>query len=399
VRSLAVFHLGGVGGPHRSLVQALSWLHDRGTLEIIVPEEGPTAREYAPLGAVTVADYSALTYARGLRGGLGMTRELARDVRMFRRELRQRRPDVVVAVTTVLPAVLIAARLERVPSVVYAAEVYGQDWKRAPLLRVWGAGLAGMTAALAGALVCCSQTVADQFPRRRGRSLTIAYPPIGAEYADGDRARGRGRYGVEEADPCLLVVGSLSRGRGQDVAIEALARLRPRFPGARLLVLGAPHPRQVDLAFAEELERLTGELGVADAVVFAGVADEMADAYAAADVVLNPARFAEPFGRVAPEALAAGRPVVASRVGALPEVIRDEVEGLLVPPDDADALAKAVARLVDDRAFAESLVESGRRMVRERFGYEQDLAAWTEAFESVVPGQKAPRPLKTAANV
>jgi glycosyltransferase involved in cell wall biosynthesis len=387
VRSLAVFHLGGVGGPSRSLVQVVSWLAERGTVEVIVPEGGPAEEEYRTIAEVTVADYGALTYARGLREGARTLRRLARDVGFFRAELRRRRPDVVVVVTTVLPAVLVAARLERVPAVVYAAELYDQRWKAAPLLRLWGTLLARATSLLSGGIACCSIAVARQFPKRRRKPVTVAYPPIGRDYEGGSREAARARYGVEAADPCLVVVGSVSRGRGQDVALRALPSIRRRFPAVRLLVVGAPHPRRADREFDAEIRQLAVELGVADAVVFGAPTDAMADVYAAADVVVNPARFAEPFGRVAPEALVAGRPVVASRVGGIPEVIRDGVDGLLVPPDRPEELAAAVIRLVEEPDLADRLVSSGRRRVLEEFGYEQDLAAWTAVIESAVSGR------------
>ena len=376
MRSLAVFHLGGVTGPQRSLPQVMRWLAEQGSVEFIVPESGATEREYRELGPVSVLGYSALTYARGPREGARLARKLAREVGMFRRELRRRRPDLVVAVTTVLPAVVLAARLERVPVVVYAAELYEQRWKAAPLLRVWGGLLATCTAALADGVVCCSELVARQFPGWLHRPVSVAYPPVGPEYDGGDRDVARSLYGLDGADPCIAVVGSISRGRGQDVAVRALPRIRERSPQARLLLVGAPHPRPVDLAFAAELRALAANLRLEDAVVFAEPTDAMADVYAAADVVVNPARFAEPFGRVVPEALMARRPVVASRVGAIPEVIRDGVDGLMVDPDNPEALAAAVARLASDPALTARLVESGRRRVAERFGYEQDLAAW-----------------------
>jgi glycosyltransferase involved in cell wall biosynthesis len=362
----------------------MAWLREQGTVEFIVPEAGAAAAEYAAFGQVTVADYAALTYARGLRQGAVAAWRLAREVRFFRGQLRRRRPNVVVAVTTVLPAVLIAARLERIPSVVYAAELYQQKWKGAPLLRLWGALLAEATARLADGVVCCSQAVARQFPPRTGRPLAIAYPPIDRAYETGDRARRRARYGVEDAAPCLAVIGSLSRGRGQDVALCALPLIRRRFPSAQLLIVGSAHPRPADVAYAEELRSLARDLGIADAVVFGDATDDMPDVYAAADIVVNPARFEEPFGRVGPEALVAGKPVVASRVGAIPEVIRDGVDGLLVPRDDPLALADAVGRLMDDPALADELVSNGRRAVLERFGHDQDLAAWTSVLEAVL---------------
>jgi glycosyltransferase involved in cell wall biosynthesis len=148
-----------------------------------------------------------------------------------------------------------------------------------------------------------------------------------------------------------------------------------------LLIVGAAHPRAADIAFARELRLLVDELGLAEAVVFADATDEIPDVYAAADIVVNPARFEEPFGRVAPEALMARKPVVASRVGAIPEVIRDGVDGLLVPRDDPAELAKAVLRLLDEPGLADELVANGRRQVLEKFGSEQDLAAWTSVLQ------------------
>jgi glycosyltransferase involved in cell wall biosynthesis len=395
MRTLTVFHIGGVGGPQRSLPQVMRWLSARGSVEFIVPDSGPTEEEYAELGPVSALDYSALTYARGPREGLRLARRLVRELRMFRGELRRRRPDLVVAVTTVLPALLLAARLERIPVVVFAAELYEQRWKSAPLLRVWGALLARGTARLSKGVVCCSAAVAAQFPRRGGKPIVVAYPPVGTEYEGGDRDSGRRRFGLDPSHRCMAVVGSISRGRGQDVGLRALALIRERVPSARLLIVGDPHPRTVDREYARELRKLAAALGVADAVVWAG-ADvsghgprAMADVYAAADLVVNPARFAEPFGRVAAEALVARRPVVATRIGGIPEVIRDGVDGLLVPPDDPVALAAAVTRILDEPSLGDTLVANGRKRVLEKFGYEQDLIAWRRVIEAALSPESA----------
>lgn len=390
MRTLTVFHLGGVGGPQRSLPPMLRWLAARGPVEFAVPEPGATAEEFGEIGPVSVLPYSALTFPRGPREAARLARRLARETLMFRAELRRRRPDLVVVVTTVLPAALLGARLARVPAVVYAAELHDQRWRRRSLARLWAGLLTRITTLLADAVVCCSREVARQFAHARRTPVAVAYPPVGGEYAGGEREATRARHGLECARPCVAVVGSVSRGRGQDTALRALRVLRERLPDARLLMVGAPHPRAVDLEYADELRRLARELGVEDAVVFADTAATrygpraMADVYAAADVVVNPARLAEPFGRVVPEALVAGRPVVATSRGALPEVVRPGIDGLIVPPDDPGALAEAVARLVDDPALARRLVENGRRRVLERFDHEQDLAAWRSVLEPFV---------------
>ena len=175
---------------------------------------------------------------------------------------------------------------------------------------------------------------------------------------------------------------------GQDVALRALPIVRRHCPRARLLVVGAPNPRAVDKEFAASLPELAQQLGIADDVVFAGAVEEMADVYAAADVVLNPVRTAESFGRVMAEALVAGTPVVASRVGAVPEVIRDEVDALLIQPDDPVRLAGAAVRILQDEELSRRLVVRGQERVRTTFGFEQDLAAWIEVFDAIVPASQ-----------
>jgi glycosyltransferase involved in cell wall biosynthesis len=382
LRVVTAFHLGGVGGPSRSLAGAMAWLAERGEVSFLFPEDGDAAAEYRALGPVGIAPYSALTYARTPPAAARAVRDLARDVRTFRRELRRLRPDLLVAVTTVLPAALAAARIEGVPAVVYAAEVYSQPWKRSPALELWGAGLARGTARLASGLVCCSRLVAAQFPDGRV-PLAIAYPPVGGEYAGGDRAAARARFGCEDADPCIAVVGNLSRGRGQDLGIRALAEVRRVAPAARLLLVGAAHPRPVDRAYAGELRALARDLGVEGAVAFTGSVPAIAGVYAAADVVVNPARTAESFGRVAAEALVAGRPPVTTDVGAVREVIRDGVDGIVVPPERPDAIAAAVLGLWRDPERARRLAAAGAERVRSRFGPEQDLAAWRSVIGAV----------------
>jgi glycosyltransferase involved in cell wall biosynthesis len=233
--------------------------------------------------------------------------------------------------------------------------------------------------------VSCSHLVAAQFPARAGQAVEVAPPPIvPTAYAGGDREQGRRRLGIGPEGHCIAVVGALSRGRGQDVAIRALPAIRRRLPDARLLIVGAPHPLAVDVAYANELRDLTAQLGVTGAVVFAGYTDAMADVYAAADVVVNPARLEEAFGRVAAEALAAGVPVVSARVGAVEATLRDRVDALLIPPDDPAALAEAVVRLREEPSAAAALVAHGRERVVTTFTVERAMRTWARVIESAL---------------
>lgn len=123
LHTVVLFHLADVTGPAKSLRPRLEALAREGTLEVLAPGEGSLARAYEGLGSVRALPYAPLTVPRTPREATRALRSFGRDVRLFRRELRRRRPDLVVVVTTALPAALIAARLERLPTLVYVGEI------------------------------------------------------------------------------------------------------------------------------------------------------------------------------------------------------------------------------------------------------------------------------------
>jgi glycosyltransferase involved in cell wall biosynthesis len=374
-RTLAVFHLAQASGPSLSLRGELEWLSGGGAVEVVVPGPGAVADAFGDFAEVTPLEYATLSRPRGIAEAGRLARSLLRDVRTFRAHVRRTRPALVVVVTTALPAVLMAARAEGVRTLLYAAETV-------PVGPGLGAAVGGravlhVARSRSDAILCCSDAVARQFGRRAA-PLETAYPSIDEQYALGDRAAMRRRLAVPADAPCLVMAGSISRGRGQDVLLRALPGLRERFGDVRVVIAGEPHPRRVDRAYRQELEDLARTLGVGQAVVFAGFVEAMADLYAAADVVVNPARH-EAFGRVAAEALIAGRPAVATAVGGVPEVLRAGVDALLVPPGDADALGAAIGQLLDDPALARRLVAAGAERVRREFTRERALEAFQRA--------------------
>lgn len=159
----------------------------------------------------------------------------------------------------------------------------------------------------------------------------------------------------------VLALAQFVHRKGLDVLLRAVAALRD----ARVVVaLAGDGPE------AGSLLRLAGELGLADAVRFLGRRDDAGDLLAACDLFTLPSR-AEGLGVAALEALGAARPVVATRVGGLADLIVDGECGLLVPPDDADCLARAIARLRDDAALRARLAAAGPARVDAGYRPEQ----------------------------
>lgn len=152
----------------------------------------------------------------------------------------------------------------------------------------------------------------------------------------------------------LLTVGRLVPEKGAEHAVRALAAL----PGHRLDLVGSGEDEHV-----AALTAVAAEAGVAERVALRGPLGgaDLTAAYAAADAVVFPVVWAEPFGLVPLEAMAVGRPVVATATGGAAEFLRHEENALVVPPADPSAIAAAVRRLADDAALRERLRAAGTR--------------------------------------
>lgn len=180
----------------------------------------------------------------------------------------------------------------------------------------------------------------------------------------------------------ILFVGRLEHVKGVTTLVDAFAEL----PDAELDIVGDDDPEGFDGASMKEhlLARLSALDVSAEAVRFHGAVprSDLPDLYRPADVVVIPSLW-ESLSYVCLEAMACGRPVVASEVGGLPEVVTDEEDGLLVPPGDSSALAAALLRVLGDRKLAERLGRAARATIERRFAASQAAAAVAEAYAAL----------------
>ena len=175
--------------------------------------------------------------------------------------------------------------------------------------------------------------------------------------------------------PTLLLLGRLVRDKGFDLALRALSDVIQCHPATRMIVAGDGPARP-------ELESLIAELGLGDRVQFRGwVEPEKVPALInEATLVVMPSRWREAFGLVALQAAQQARPVVAARVGGLPEVVVDGESGILFAREDHAELARGLVRLLDDPSWAIRLGETGRRLAGERFGWNRHLDRYVELY-------------------
>ncbi len=169
-----------------------------------------------------------------------------------------------------------------------------------------------------------------------------------------DRAAARAELGVGPDERLVGVFGRLQRWKGQDVFVAASAEIRRARPTTRFVVVGGS-VFGLEPEYREELKRTAAALGLADQLRFTGFRTDVPRLMAACDVVCHTSRVPEPFGLVVLEAMALGRPVVATEGGGPSEIISSPELGVLIPHEDPGAMARAVIALLDD-------AETRRRM-------------------------------------
>jgi glycosyltransferase involved in cell wall biosynthesis len=275
------------------------------------------------------------------------------------------------------PPAALAARAYRLPLVIslHGSDIYLAERGRAM------AAVAGGAFRSAAAVTACSSDLRDRGVRLGARPATSTVIPYGVNTQqfrpdEGARAIVRAELGLADNAPLVMGLGRLVAKKGFGILLDAWPRVLAQAPLATLCIVGYGDLRG-------QLEDQARRLGVGERVRFAGQLERgRAAAYiAAADV------FALPIVRdgvdglpnVLLEAMGAGRPVVASRVAGVPDVLDDGVHGLIIPERDPAALAAAILRLIADRPFAERLGRAARARIEQELTWEKTC----ERFERV----------------
>jgi glycosyltransferase involved in cell wall biosynthesis len=185
-----------------------------------------------------------------------------------------------------------------------------------------------------------------------------------------------------DGGPLVGIVGRLEPWKGQDVFLRAAARVVAEHPAAAFAVVGGVTPGKRE-EYASELRALAGELGLDGRVHFTGHAMDVFPWFDALDVCVH-ATHGEPFGLVLVEAMALGKPLVATALGGPVEIVEEGVSGLLVPPGDDEAMARAISGVLSDAGLAARLAEGGSRRALE-FTDERMAASFAGLLRELVP--------------
>jgi len=297
-------------------------------------------------------------------------------VRLIRRE----RVDIVHTNTVaVLPGGL-AARLTGRPHLWHVHEIVTE-----PALASWM--FARLVPPLSARLVVVSQAVQEWICGSDRRALAKAVlVPNGVDLSRFDPDRSgwaiRRELGIPRDVPVVGMVGRIHWWKGQDVLLQALARLRPTHPEIHLLVVGGTVPGEEERL--QKLRQETRALGLDDVVRWTGFRRDVPDLLAAMDVFVLPSVMPEPFGISLIEAMAAGKPVVATRQGGPVEIVVEGKTGLLVPPRNAEALADGIATLLADPGRRQRMGLAARARAQQLYSVERYVAHMEKVYNSLL---------------
>jgi glycosyltransferase involved in cell wall biosynthesis len=218
--------------------------------------------------------------------------------------------------------------------------------------------------------------------RNYQRAIVImnAIDPRVFESAVGSGRTVREAWGVSPGQPVIGLIGRVSNWKGQSTLLRAAKTVVERRPEARFVIVGGTVSGQEELL--DDLKAIASREGVAHAVIFQDFREDIPAVFDACDVIVVPSTRPEPFGTVAAEAMAAGKPVVASRSGGLIEVVQHETTGLLFQPGDPGALANALLRLLENPAERAAMGRRGAARAREAFSLDRFTAEWNGLYES-----------------
>jgi len=337
VRVLRLFSRLNVGGPSVHVILLTAGLKDRGyETHLVIGQESPREGNLFDLAALKGVAWVALP-------GLGREVRPWRDLRALLglyRMMRSFRPHIVHTHTAKAGMLgRLAARVAGVPVVVHTFHGHVLRGYFGPLTTAFYRAVERRLGASSDVLVAVSDSVKrDLVALGVAPAAKIRVIPLGLDLEPlaGVLPRGslRGEAGVPESAPVVGIVGRLAPIKDVGTFLRAAAAVRAAVPAVRFAVVGDGEERG-------RLEAERARLGLEDCVFFHGWRRDMAAVYGDLDVVVNCSRNeGTPVALI--EAMAAGRPVVATRVGGTPDLLGDGRRGLLVPPGDAGALATGV---------------------------------------------------------
>ena len=334
---------------------------------LLLPEEGPFFKRAKREGIEVLILPSMIKFGEGYR-----VYKLPRFIKSLYKVMnviKQRRINIVHSNS---PRVAflggLAAKLSSVPSVIHVRDIH-----RSPFSHPLKSRLLDF---LSDVIVSVSQATKDSIndvaPSLESK-IKVVYNGMDIDRLDNRPVRDiKPEFGIREDTPIIGSVGLIHPVKGHEILIRSTPVIKSQFPSVKVFIIGEPLLGK-DIQFKSELENLVKELDLEDNVIFTGFREDVFDLINAMDVLVHPAIYPEPLPRSLIEAAAMKTPVVATKVGGVPEILDHDVSCLLIEPSDPASLAEAVLSLLKNKEKAENFALEARQKVEKSFNIEKHV--------------------------
>ena len=385
---LWLVHYPVYGGPHGRIVRSFPYLRRAGvSVTAVLPDEVSNAPERLRSSGIPVIQLPLrrMRTARCVRANTHYVLGIPDEIRRLRGLIRRIRSEVLIVGGLVNPQGPLAARLEGIGVVWQVVD------SRIP--KPLAAAFMPIVDRTADVVMFGGHALLAAHPGAEGLSPTVIVRPPSVETKDFRPSESVGRatrdaLRIPRSAPVVGMVANVNPQKGIEYFARASILIHQAVPDAYFLLVGARHRTHArydalvrDIVANSELP--------AGRFIFAGATNEPERWYPAMTVkLITSVPRSEGTTTTALEALACGVPVVATRVGAVEEVVREGTTGLMVEPCNAAAMADATVRLLKDRMLAESLGRAGRSMVKSEFSAASGAADDRRAFELAVEASR-----------
>ena len=384
---LFISHSGGLYGAERSLLALLGDLNRKRFYPIVVlPYKGPLQEciENLSIPVEIVPSLTAwLTRRRGIQKllhNIAVIPFILRSVWELLKIIRQHKICIIHTNSLVMIDGAIAARLMKLPHVWHAREILDDQSPHNFILGPCAA--LSIISRLSHRIIAISKVVENSFHQcKRTPKIRVIYNPSDLHQSSDLSHTNDFRLELNISDdvPLVTQIANVTPVKGCEDFVQAAVHVRRSIPDARfLLVGGTPYPD-----YQRGITNLIEYHDMQNHFILTGFRQDVLDIYRAIDLLVLPSHY-EPFGRVLIEAMAAGKPVIGTRVGGIPEIIEDGVTGLLVPPHSPEKLAQAIIEILQNREMAHQMGEAGRIRAQELFSVERYVAEIEKIYEELL---------------
>ncbi len=234
------------------------------------------------------------------------------------------------------------------------------------------------------AIIAISKAVEENLVTRGMKRVVMIHNGLNAQEMRVTRpaAEIRAELGLSAGKRLIGVVGNIKEWKGQRLVVQAVAALREEFPDVVALLIGDAPPGEP--AYRDEILKLARESGIAERIIVTGFQQNVANYINALEIQLHTSTSPEPFGRVLLEAMALGKPLIASNGGAVPEIVVHGVTGLVFEPGSAADLTTCLRRLLSDPAQAAQMGKAGQVRLDEFFSVAANVRQTETLYDRIL---------------